>query len=655
MSGTYIQLPPTGGSPFFLDPVATAADLPVTGDDTGAIRVVLDTDDIYEWDGTAWQQITNSSADVSGPASSTDNAFARFDGTSGKVIQNSLVTCDDSGIVTAPGFVGPLTGDVTGNCSGTSSTITGLNTIVHGGTNSSTALNNNRVMQSSAGAIVEAAAITAARALISDANGIPTHSVTTATELSYVNGVTSSIQTQINSIVPQLPSVNAFVYISQFGDDTTGDGTFNRPWATTAKVMSAITDASASKRYGVHVRGTIVEVNVYIKPYIWYFGDTWGCSRLSASSGNVTLNPGSFAAGNSRCGMTNIYLTGSTGINLDFVSAAAAGSHVIEIQSVGVNGSITITPNNTNQYFQWEGDSLVFGGFTAHGALGLIFNTFFAGDIVIDQASTPAAMGGINFVNCFFGGNFTHSSSGSFSNPVQLTACTVAGTISSTGIGADLIADSISLPLKASITTASGATLTRSTDVFSLAYAPTTTADWNSVPAIAQSALDTLATSGVVKSQSQNLVLASPNGSSGVPTFRAIATADLPATTILSATQATNTATGVGASGVWGSPISLSITAGTWQIQGVAGMSENGAALTTALEVGISAAANGTGMGAFDESIMPFLISSTSDAQITTPMVYVTLGSTTTYYLNTKFYYSSGTPQHRGKIIAVRI
>jgi len=43
------------------------------------------------------------------------------------------------------------------------------------------------------------AAITGNRALISDANGVPTHATTTATEIAYVNGVTSAIQTQLNS------------------------------------------------------------------------------------------------------------------------------------------------------------------------------------------------------------------------------------------------------------------------------------------------------------------------------------------------------------------------------------------------------------------------------------------------------------------------
>ncbi len=41
----------------------------------------------------AWQSI---SGDVGGPGTSTDNAIARFDGTTGKLIQNSLVTIDDS-------------------------------------------------------------------------------------------------------------------------------------------------------------------------------------------------------------------------------------------------------------------------------------------------------------------------------------------------------------------------------------------------------------------------------------------------------------------------------------------------------------------------------------------------------------------------------
>jgi hypothetical protein len=42
------------------------------------------------------------SGDVTGPASSTDNAITRFDGTTGKTLQNSAITLDDNGVLAFP-------------------------------------------------------------------------------------------------------------------------------------------------------------------------------------------------------------------------------------------------------------------------------------------------------------------------------------------------------------------------------------------------------------------------------------------------------------------------------------------------------------------------------------------------------------------------
>ena len=67
---------------------------------------------------------------------------------------------------------------VSGNISGNAANVTGVVAIANGGTNSSTALTNSKVMVSSGGAIVE--------------------SSTTTTQLSYLDA-TSSIQTQLNS------------------------------------------------------------------------------------------------------------------------------------------------------------------------------------------------------------------------------------------------------------------------------------------------------------------------------------------------------------------------------------------------------------------------------------------------------------------------
>jgi len=84
----------------------TAASAKVTTLDIGS-GLTLATDA-----GTAGQVLTsagaglvptwtsNGAGDVVGPASSTDNAVARFDTTTGKLIQNSLVIVDDTGSVT---------------------------------------------------------------------------------------------------------------------------------------------------------------------------------------------------------------------------------------------------------------------------------------------------------------------------------------------------------------------------------------------------------------------------------------------------------------------------------------------------------------------------------------------------------------------------
>jgi len=60
---------------------------------------------------------------------------------------------------------------------------------------------------SSATTLAGVTAITASRALSSDTNGLPVASTTTATELGFVSGVTSAIQTQINTKAPSASPV----------------------------------------------------------------------------------------------------------------------------------------------------------------------------------------------------------------------------------------------------------------------------------------------------------------------------------------------------------------------------------------------------------------------------------------------------------------
>ena len=79
---------------------------------TTGVTVAAGKQALVAWNGSDFVKVT-ATGDVVGPASATDNAIARFDGTTGKLVQNSSgVTISDGNVVTATGFVGALDGTV---------------------------------------------------------------------------------------------------------------------------------------------------------------------------------------------------------------------------------------------------------------------------------------------------------------------------------------------------------------------------------------------------------------------------------------------------------------------------------------------------------------------------------------------------------------
>lgn len=72
-------------------PTATTTDL--GGVKIDGTTITIDVDGVIS---------STATGDVSKAASSTDNAIIRFDGTTGDTLQNSLVTIDDTGVITAP-------------------------------------------------------------------------------------------------------------------------------------------------------------------------------------------------------------------------------------------------------------------------------------------------------------------------------------------------------------------------------------------------------------------------------------------------------------------------------------------------------------------------------------------------------------------------
>jgi len=95
------------GDQFIFKNVAVAGQSTVTAETTNdTLTLVAGTNVTLTTDATT-DSITitasGGSGDVVGPASSTDNAFARFDSTTGKLLQNSAATLDDNGLASVDG------------------------------------------------------------------------------------------------------------------------------------------------------------------------------------------------------------------------------------------------------------------------------------------------------------------------------------------------------------------------------------------------------------------------------------------------------------------------------------------------------------------------------------------------------------------------
>lgn len=194
------------------------------------------------------------------------------------------------------------------------SEVSGILPVANGGTNSSTALNNNRIITSSGSAIVEAAAITANKALASNSSGIPVASATSDTELGFVSGVTSAIQTQING---KQASGN---YVTALTGDVTaaGPGSVAATLATVNANVGSFGSATQAGTFTVNAKGLVTAAS-----------NTTIAIPFSQVSGTVPLTQGG----------TNASITAAAGAVTYSTSSAlaltAAGSTGQILQSAG--------------------------------------------------------------------------------------------------------------------------------------------------------------------------------------------------------------------------------------------------------------------------------------------------------------------------------
>lgn len=125
---------------------------------------------------------------------------------------------------------------------------------------------------------------------------------------------------------------------------------------------------------------------------------------------------------------------------------------------------------------------------------------------------------------------------------------------------------------------------------------------------------------------------------------------------VLSATQGSETTTGVAATATFGPVVNIAVTAGRWVLNGSVGFDQNGANLTGAIFGAISSSSSGSGLDIFDQVKDDSTTGATTlNRSHVVPEQIISISGTTTYYLISKFTYDSGTPRHFGRLTARRI
>lgn len=132
----------------------------------------------------------------------TGNTAVNLVSGSGTLVLNT------TGTVTLPNATDTLMGKAT------TDVMTNKSYAADGTGNSITNIADSSIKSGAAIAVNKLAALTVSRALVSDGSGFVSAATTTATEIGYVNGVTSSIQTQINALsTGTLPTGAVFMFV----------------------------------------------------------------------------------------------------------------------------------------------------------------------------------------------------------------------------------------------------------------------------------------------------------------------------------------------------------------------------------------------------------------------------------------------------------
>jgi hypothetical protein len=209
-----------------------------------------------------------------------------------------------------------------------------------------------------------------------------------AVELAYVDGVTSAIQTQLNSKQPTFTGYDYEIHVSQTdGNDTTGNGDLLTPVASITKALTLVTgdrrtviihpgtyteNPSITVQYTVLTGPGLMGGNIVINGTVT---TNTGCTITGLKMTNLTVTTPSGVGGVNilNCDISGTFTKSSTATYVflrltDFAAASITGSGIVDIYG---GNTYSITVNNASANVLVKNGSTVSPVLTA-GSLSLV-------------------------------------------------------------------------------------------------------------------------------------------------------------------------------------------------------------------------------------------------------------------------------------------
>jgi hypothetical protein len=332
---------PAPPSEFWKDAVATASALPSLNNNIGDTRQALDTNIIYAWNGTAW-------ISVASPGGSP----TAVDGLTGDVLASG------------PGVV-PATLKTVNLNTGSFGTVTSVPTINVNGKGLITSASNTSIQ------LPQSQVTNLVSSLASKYNN------PTGTTSQYIRG---------DGTFDTFPTLNfaQTFYVAKNGNDATGNGSLQKPYLTVAAAMTAISDASPTKRYVIKVlAGDYTEVSVSLKANVFVIGESRESTKIT---GAVSLNANFTGSADHRSGFGQITLISACDFNWTTVTSGAGKLYFNE---VSFNSTLNLYGYNSSIAQCFFDTCLVFGNMTISGInVGVYTNNVNFGNVTLTQHPT---------------------------------------------------------------------------------------------------------------------------------------------------------------------------------------------------------------------------------------------------------------------------